>query len=190
MILQTFEGDVYFAKIIPPEVNTVDSFSAFIAQSLPERQKIIAARNTIRKAEGTEKALAIDDFLQIVYASSSPRYDSLRTQVIEADPNNQTGLRGKYLFQIANIKAEAFIRVNDLISAGDAYKEAAESEFLTAEQKQSLWYQAAYTYAVSEKIATGEIIDYLRKAIAVYPQGERVNQIKQVIKKLLNTKSN
>ncbi|WBP10029.1 hypothetical protein O9165_02150, partial [Treponema pallidum] len=61
----------------------------------------------------------------------------------------------------------------------------AQSPFLSASQKQEAWYLTAYTYALSEKVSTEDVVACLRKAVAAHPHAARVAQIKQTIKKLL-----
>ena len=184
IVLQTAEQDMYASAVVEAEVKTeaqlIDKINALAEQRAP----VAEARHLINTTQGIEKAKAIDAFLSSVGNAESRRYDSLRMQVPALDPDNRSGLKGKYVLISADIRAKAFAQQGDYLKAGDEYKTAAETGFLTSAELQLAWYLAAYSYLMEGSIKTETVIGYLRKAIEADPHGTGVRQINQAIKKL------
>lgn len=185
LVLQSAQGDAYFAQPIHSTLSSEQELWALIRSADASRKKVLAARDRIAQTEAAEKAIAIDAFLKTVRYPRSARYDALRKEALQADHENVSGLHGDYMFHLARRRAEKFIKQENLVAAGNAYKDLAQSPFLSASQKQEAWYLTAYTYALSEKVSTEDVVACLRKAVAAHPHAARVAQIKQTIKKLL-----
>jgi len=184
IVMQTAEQETYTVYVIEADIKTDMQLIEKINALSVRRKAVVEARRLIDTAQGVEKARAIDSFLNIILNADSRRYDSLRMQVPALDPNNQSGLKGKYLLMSADIRAKHFVQCGDFVSAGNEYKAAAEAGDLAPGELQFAWYLAAYSYLMAGSVDTNTIIGYLRKAVAADPQNPGVQQIHQAIKKL------
>ncbi|MGP1490133.1 MAG: tetratricopeptide repeat protein [Treponema sp.] len=184
VVLQTADQDMYASAVIEPNITTAKQLTEKIKQLSAGRRAVVEARNAIAVSSGKEKALAIDAFLNIVGNGDARRYDSLRMQVPALDPDNETGLKGKYVLISADIRAKGFAQQGDFLKACDEYKTAAETGDLSSSELQLAWYLAAYSSLMAETVETETVIGYLQQAIAAAPQSEAVPQINQAIQKL------
>lgn len=185
-VLQTADQDMYAAAVIDEDIKTEAQLIEKIKELSAQRTAVIAARNAINTTRGIEKAQAIDHFLSIVGNAEAHRYDRLRTQVPALDPENKSGLKGKYVLMSADIRAKGFAQQGNYLKAGDEYKHAAETGELASSELQLAWYLAAYSSLMANTVDTEIIIGYLQKAIAADPQSDAVPQLKQAIQKLQN----
>ena len=149
-----------------------------------QRTAVIEARELITTSQGVEKARAIDAFLNIVGNAESHRYDALRLLVPTLDPDNQSGLKSKYVLIGADIRAKGFAQQGEYHKAGDEYRAAAELGGLASGELQLAWYLTAYAYLMAGNETPQAVIEYLQKAIEADPQSDAAEQINQAIKKL------
>ena len=184
VVLQTADQDMYASAVIEPNITTAEQLTEKIKQLSAGRRTVVEARNAIAVSSGKEKARAIDAFLNTVGNGDARRYDSLRMQVPALDPDNETGLKGKYVLISADIRAKGFAQQGDFLKACDEYKAAAETGDLSPSELQLAWYLAAYSSLMAETVETETVIGYLQQAIAAAPHSEAVLQINQAIQKL------
>jgi len=184
IVMQTAEQDMYASAAVEPDIKTPGQLIEKIHALSARRAAVVEARKLIDKTQGVEKARAIDAFLNTVGNANARRYDSLRMQVPALDPDNRSGLKGKYLLMSADIRAKRFAQQGNYIKAGDEYKAAAETTELTSNEVQLAWYLAAYSYLMAGTVETETVIGYLRKAVEADPQNAAVQQINQAIQKL------
>ena len=149
-----------------------------------QRTNVVEARKRIGSTKGAEKARAIDDFLNTVGNPEAHRYDALRIQIPALDPDNRSGLKGKYVLMSADIRAKSFAKQGNYLKAGDEYKAAAETGDLSPAELQLAWYLAAYSYLMTGTADTEIVTGYLQKAIEADPQNAAVQQLNQAIQKL------
>ena len=168
IILQTAEQDMYASAVIEADIKTETQLIEKIKALTAQRTKVIEARKHINTTKGQEKARAIDTFLNTVGNAEAHRYDSLRMQVPALDPDNRSGLKGKYVLM------------------SDEYKAAAETGDLSPAELQLAWYLAAYSYLMTENTESETAIEYLHKAIEADPQNAAVQRLNQAIHKLQN----
>lgn len=184
IVMQTPQQDIYAAAVIEAEIRTGEALLEKLTELSAQRTAVIEARALIERTQGAEKAKAIDSFLNTVYGAESRRYDSLRMQVPGLDPQNISGLKGKYLLITADIQAKTLAHKGDFAGAAAAYQAAAESGKLAAEELQLAWYLTAYAHLMADNTDTGTVIAYLQKAVQAAPESAGVPQIKQAIQKL------
>lgn len=185
-VLQTADQDMYAAAVIDADIKTEAQLIEKIKELSAQRTAVIDARNAINTTRGIEKAQAIDHFLSIVGNAEAHRYDPLRTQVPALDPENKSGLKGKYVLMSADIRAKGFAQQGNYLKAGDEYRNAAETGELAPSELQLAWYLAAYSSLMAGTVDTEIIIGYLQKAIAADPKSDAVPQLNQAIQKLQN----
>lgn len=186
IILQTAEQDMYASAVIEADIKTETQLIEKIKALTAQRTKVIEARKHINTTKGQEKARAIDTFLNTVGNAEAHRYDSLRMQVPALDPDNRSGLKGKYVLMSADIRAKSFAQQGNYLKASDEYKAAAETGDLSPAELQLAWYLAAYSYLMTENTESETAIEYLHKAIEADPQNAAVQRLNQAIHKLQN----
>ncbi len=187
VVLQTAKNDVYAAEAVQNSEKFPKALIAKIKALTAARQSVVQARNRIDNTTGVEKAQAIDSFLSKVLYAYDTKYNDLRLQVPALDPENISGLRGKYLLIRADIQAKKYAQKNDIPAACNEYIEAAQLPELSASQKQLAWFLAANTYLYSQKDVDNQVaIQYLKNSIAADPNGDGVPSMKQMIEELKN----
>ena len=184
IVLQTAEQDMYASAVIGADIKNEAQLIEKIKALTAQRTKVVEARKHIDTTKGSEKARAIDAFLTTVGNAEAHRYDSLRMQVPALDPDNRSGLKGKYVLMSADIRAKSFAQQGNYLKAGDEYKAAAETGDLSPAELQLAWYLAAYSYLMTGDADTETVVGYLQKAIDADPQNAAVKQLNQAIRKL------
>lgn len=184
IVLQTAEQDMYASAVIGADIKNEAQLIEKIKALTAQRTKVVEARKHIDTTKGAEKARAIDAFLTTVGNAEAHRYDALRMQVPALDPDNRSGLKGKYVLMSADIRAKTFTLKGNYHKAGDEYKTAAETGDLSPAELQLAWYLAAYSYLMAGDADTETVVGYLQKAIDADPQNAAVQQLNQAIRKL------
>ena len=111
-------------------------------------------------------------------------YDSLRELAIKSDEKNESGLIGKFKVFVANLKAEKLVLQKKYLEAADEYIVLLKEAELDKIDRQNAWYQIAFLYANSKKVANEKIILCLTNAINAYPESEGVGHLKEIIKSI------
>lgn len=178
--VRSFEGDVYFSKTLesPYDLNK-------IALEVLEKKAVVEKlKNDIRERNGKEKTIAIDAFFSSIHNSEHPMYDDLRNLAIESDEKNESGLVGKFKVFVANLKAEKLVLQKKYLEAADEYIILLKEKELDKVDRQNAWYQIAFLYANSKKIANEKIVYCLTNAINAYPESDGVGHLKEIIKSI------
>lgn len=166
----------YDATITTPaqyieQVATFNEKAEFVNKQIP----------IIESAEGIEKVYAID----ALYESLDPAYRylmlDLAVQVPELDPENKSGVTGKYEVQLAYSNAVEAMINGDIIGATNALLAPISTGHLNNEEKQELYYQVAYFYSLMGTDYTASVLDYLQKAYDAAPDSEIAGSIKMTI---------
>lgn len=178
--VRSFEGDVYFSKTLesPYDLNK-------IALEVLEKKAIVEKlKNNIRERNGKEKTIAIDAFFSSIHNSEHPMYDDLRNLAIESDEKNESGLIGKFKMFVASLKVEKLVLQKKYLEAADEYIVLLKEKELDKIDRQNAWYQIAFLYANSKKIANEKIVYCLTNAINAYPESDGVGHLKEIIKSI------
>lgn len=181
-VLSTAEGDVYAREKIPTHIVSADDFFLLLESKQTERAWTLTQRERISKSTGADKTTAIDLFLTDAPFVSDETRRVLVTQATAADPKNLSGLLPQYTFLATEIRASDYAREGQLVKAGDEFIMAVKSGILDSTYTQSALYTAAYYYALSGKVATAVLIDYLKQSRAACPQNTEMSlRIEQAI---------
>ena len=178
--VRSFEGDVYFSKTLesPYDLNK-------IALEVLEKKAVVEKlKNDIRERNGKEKTIAIDAFFSSIHNSEHPMYDDLRNLAIESDEKNESGLIGKFKMFVASLKVEKLVLQKKYLEAADEYIVLLKEKELDKIDRQNAWYQIAFLYANSKKIANEKIVYCLTNAINAYPESDGVGHLKEIIKSI------
>lgn len=138
----------------------------------------VAATN---KGSSVKKIEAIDT----LYNATDSDYKSFLYPLVkyacELDPQNESGLLGKFIFAQAEIEAIFAYSQGDVENAVKIYLVAANNQYVKAEQKQECFFNAAYLIAYSDTDDYEGIISYLQTAYDIAPQSSKAESIKAAI---------
>ena len=150
-----------------------------------EKKAIIQRlKEDIKEKTGKEKTIAIDAFFSSIHNSEHPMYDDLRNLAIESDEKNESGLIGKFKMFVASLKVEKLVLQKKYLEAADEYIILLKEKELDKVDRQNAWYQIAFLYANSKKIANEKIVYCLTNAINAYPESDGVGHLKEIIKSI------
>ena len=176
--VRSFEGDIYFSKNLEAPYN----LDKIILEVLEKKASVQKLKDDIKEKTGKEKTIAIDTFFSSIYNSEHAMYDELRYLAIESDAKNESGLIGKFKMFVTNLKAEKLALQKKYLEAADEYIILLKEKELDKIDRQNAWYQIAFLYANSKKIANEKIIYCLTNAINAYPESDGVGHLKEIIK--------
>ena len=178
--VRSFEGDIYFSKNLEAPYN----LDKIVLEVLEKKATLQRLKSDIKEKTGKEKTIAIDTFFSSIHNSEHPMYDDLRNLAIESDEKNESGLIGKFKVFVAALKAEKLALQKKYLEAADEYIILLKEKELDKLDRQNAWYQIAFLYANSKKIANEKIILCLTNAINAYPESEGVGHLKEIIKSI------
>jgi thioredoxin-related protein len=149
---------------------TPAEYLSLLTQSDERSKKINALVKDISKKKNNEKVLAID----ALYEETGENYRLLLEEyfpvVIELDPQNTTGLVGKYEFNMAFIQAVGFMNAGMPELAFETFLAVSQSERLLPEEKQTALYYTAFSLLSARPDARAEIYSYLESAYNAAPE--------------------
>ena len=148
-------------------------------------KEIAKLKTDIEKASGVKKVQLIDE----LYEKSSDEEKSNMTEYIlevqTLDPENKSGLLGKYKLLAAYSEAGLYMQRGDVFSARDLLVRTAEDSAVEPEYAQEAYYTAAYITALSGLMTTQQEIDYvcslIEKSINIYPESEHIEDLNQFL---------
>ena len=178
VVARSFEGDVYFSQTLKAPYNLDET----VLEVLEKKASMQKLKNDIKEKTGKDKTIAIDAFFSSIYNSENHIYDDLRRIAIESDEKNESGLIGKFKVFVATLKAEKLALQKKYLEAADEYIVLLKEKELDKIDRQNAWYQIAFLYANSKKVANEKIILCLTNAINAYPESEGVEHLKEIIK--------
>jgi thioredoxin-related protein len=178
--LLTKEGYV-FAVLNPAGESGVAEFVALIRESDGTAEKINGLVKKIAKAKGAKKVEAIDE----LFESLDPAYRHLLADYFplaaENDPENTTGLLGKYELQNAYQKATDYFSSGSPALASDTFVQLAEAAYLSDKERQEALYLAAFFLANSPEATKEGLLGLLGRSLDAAPQSEMAPNIQQII---------
>lgn len=183
VVARNMQGDIYFSS----KIENVDAIDSLMKDILKKRTFIEELKNKIKKLSGKDKTIAIYNFFSSIYNGTETVYDSLRDEALLSDPENQSGLAGKFKMNIASIKAERLALRKQYLKAADEYIILLKEQYVNGKSyidshiEQNAWYQIALLYALSKKIENAKIIQCLENAIKANPNSSAVPHLKEII---------
>ena len=143
----------------------------------------------MQKAQGFDRVKLIDAYVEAIPIQFRPTLTDLASEVLELDPENKTGLLGKFKLQkaieavgTAFAQASGFeAALNDLLILID------EPNMLNARQKQDAYYMLGYFSAQSGKVPKDEVIAYMQQAYNAAPDTQEAAHLASLIESLTGT---
>ena len=178
--LCTKEGYVV-AALEPEDFLDKTNFIENLQSCNSELERFNRLVDQTKKGSALNKVEAIDALFIATPQSYRSFLLPLVSKAIELDKNNKTGLIGKFILAKAESEAMTLYSQGDIEEAVKKYLEAADNEFLRAEEKQECFYTAAYLVTASGSTDYDGIIEYMKMAYDLAPNSSKAPAIKEAI---------
>lgn len=172
------DGDAFYSGLIPAEIKTSDDFAAFLYKQLPDGETVAKLRHGIEKKEGFEKIKAVDEFFNSVYFVDSEKYKPLLDEGIKSDPENKSGLTGKFVLAKKQLVIDKLLLQKKYDEAIGEFNDTLNMKILKPEEEQAVWCNIAYIAALSQKYSKTKIIGFLENALKAAASSSRAEDIK------------
>lgn len=172
-----FVSEVYYTEDSMTETAFTELLEGYREQ-VNYIESLIAAT---KKGTISEKINAIDSLYTVTPLAGQFFLGEFAREAVKIDPENSTGLIGKYYFFVADEKASELYRNQDEAGAIQAYLDAAESGKLEPEYKQQCYYMAAWILESVGSMDINMLIDYLQKAYDAAPDSDYAPDILDAI---------
>ncbi len=182
--LMNSQGDLFHSELIPADIKTTESFLEYLEKLLQKGELIDELKKNIAATENEEKTKAIYKFFEKIYLVNSEKYNALFEEGIKSDPNNKSGLLGKFILAKTQIVVDKLLNEKNYADAINEFKKVIEMKILTPEEEQATWCNIAYFTTASSKPNKEEVIKYLEKALSAAPKSARAKDIKKDIEYL------
>lgn len=147
------------------------------------------AISTVRKSSGTEKAVALDALYNMTVEDYRAILTPAVAEIPTLDPENTTGLAGKY--ELINGYADAvekIMRDNDIDGAVSVLTDICNSSRISNQEKQEALYTAAFMMARCGSQDYDKMTELLEKAISLEPESNMAQEIEATIQAIQNMK--
>lgn len=189
VLLLTKSGQPFAFVPISTEVKLPADMLKLIKESGRGERRVNVLYKKMQKAQGFDRVKLIDAYVEVIPIQFRPTLTDLASEVLELDPENKTGLLGKFKLQkaieavgTAFAQASGFeAALNDLLILID------EPNMLTARQKQDAYYMLGYFSAQSGKVPKDEVIAYMQQAYNAAPDTQEAAQLASLIESLTGT---
>lgn len=184
----TMEG--WLLKEIPysQEVKDFSEFKTRFNTNQANLKKLSDLASSVRKSQGLDQVMAINSFYESLPSDYRKSIEELFQKVIDLDPNDESGLLGKFELLNAYSKAEEDIKRGDIKAACLHFDQLATKDSLTAEQKQEAYYSQALIIISSFSRGSynledfNKVYDLLQKSYEASPNGIHSADIERVKK--------
>ena len=184
-LLVTETGRPFAFLPMTTETKTAQNVLDLIKAERPREKKINRLYGKIQKTQGSKKAEYIDAFIETVPERFHITLNDLFIRIIETDPENKSGLLGKYKLRIASENAARAFHAGTLDNElNELLILINEKNLLSPSQIQDAYYQLAYFAVNSGKISQDEAVTYLRQAYNAVPDSAAAAHILNIIESL------
>ena len=182
-VIYIFSKEKYLIKgfFYDDENRSIQGFEDTLAEQtsiIDDMHKMIY-QTKIGNAE--EKVKAIDALWEATNPSFRIFLYDLINSVKKLDPNNTSGLLGKYMYEAASTKSDMALLEGNIEEAVQAFLDAAEESDISADDRQQAMYTAAYICSMTGFKDDAVVIEYLEKAIQIAPESDDAPRIRRVI---------
>ncbi len=181
VLLVTPEGYVFGSIPYDETVSTAAQYIQLLNAYTETREKTATLLKQIKNKKSLDKVTAIDQLYELLEPSYRYLLIDLIKEVPESDPQNESGLVGKYQIQIAYSNAMDAFATGDVQGAVQGFVDAISGGYLSAEQTQEAYYTAAYLLAVTQSGDNAQVLAYLNNAYDAAPESEIADSIKMTI---------
>lgn len=188
-LLLTKDGIPFTQVDFSAEILTPEDGIALVTASDDNFKKLTKLQKAVESAKGAKKAQAIDELFEATDNNYRMNLEEYILLVPELDPENTTGLLGKYQLTGAYISSNVAFAMGDAEGAINCFLSLVEDEntVLDSDQIQEAYYVAAYISAQSGVSSLDEIVSLLTKAYEAAPTSEGATGIQETITALTAT---
>ena len=158
-----------------------EAYIKLIESKTADLDKINTLADAVRAASGAEKARAIDALSEATDDTRRLLLADLFRTLPSLDPNDETGLVGKYLLLTAVFDASTFYARRDFSSAIQALVSAAEDNRLDRHDRQHAYYYAGELLTTTGSTDYKAVFDYFQKAYDADPESEYAPRIAKML---------
>lgn len=158
-----------------------EAYIKLIESKTDDLDKINTLADAVRAASGAEKVRAIDALSEATEDTRRLLLADLFRTVSSLDPENETGLVGKYILLTAVSDASTFYMQRDFASAIQALASAVEDKRLSGRERQQAYYYAGEFLITSGSTDYKAVFDYFQKSYDADPESEYAPRIAQML---------
>lgn len=162
-------------------IKTLDDFKDAVEQNNEKLEQLNKLVKQTTKGSNISRVEAIDNILLLTASEYRSFLLPLFNYGIELDPENKSGLCGRFVLAKAGTEAMAYYSQGDLDSAVQSYLTAADNLYVKAEEKQECLYTAAYLVAYSGSEDYETILSLFQTAYEIAPNSTRAESIQKAI---------
>lgn len=179
LIICDKDGSPYYELTYLQDTTTLDDMVADVKYAAAVKKTLSSLEQKLETAQGAERAKVIDDLISAIPDAYIGRYYELMATIPVIDPDNESGLVGKYTLVAAEQRATMLMYSGDYLGSLEEFASAADSRYLSIAQKQECLYYAAY-FAV-EMDLWEEAISYMERAYILDPDSETGKMIAEML---------
>lgn len=171
-ILLSPEGYVFDVITYDETVTTPEQY---IEKLKPYTEKAATIKNLVKEINSTKKekkAAAIDALYETIPTTHRYLLQELVMQVPSLDPENTTGVVGKYETLVAYVNAIQHLNSNNSEAAAQTLLDTINNGHLNNEEKQYMYYLTASFYNMMGEPYVGKVVEYLQAAYDIAPETE------------------
>ncbi|QNL96897.1 thioredoxin family protein [Treponema sp. Marseille-Q4132] len=184
VFLATKEG-YYAAKIETSDEDAApEAYIKLIESKSADLDKINTLADAVRAASGVEKVRAIDALSEATDDTRRLLLADLFRTVSSLDPENETGLVGKYILLTSVSDASTFYAQRDFASAIQALASAAEDKRLGGRERQQAYYYAGELLTTTGSTDYKAVFDYFQKSYDADPESEYAPRLAEMLRSL------
>lgn len=173
------DGSPYYELTYLQDTTTLDDMIAEVKYAAAVKKTITKLEEKLGTAQGAERVRIIDELISSIPEAYVGRYYELMATVPVIDPDNESGLVGKYTLVAAEQRATMLLYQGDYLGALDEFANASDNNYLSVSQKQECLYYAAYFAA--EMNLWEEAISYMERAYIVDPDSDNGQMIAEML---------
>ena len=158
---------------------TLLDMESSITDAYKKSGTIASLNNKLENVSGPDKVLVIDELVSMTPQDYIFQFYNLINTVPELDPQNKTGLVGKYTLILTHVASLEKLFNGDAAGAAEVYADAAQNPLLTASEKLEAYYKAAtmcYYGGLNDKLK-----EYLANAIDADPDSENASILRTTL---------
>lgn len=184
-LLVTKTGQPFAFLPMTTETKTAQNVLDLIRAERSHEKKVNRLYKKTLTAQGSQRAKTLDAYIEAVPERFHTTLGGLFAEIIEADPENKSGLLGKYKLRIATENAARAFHSGTLNNElNELLVLVNEKDLLSPKEIQDAYYQLAYFSVHSGKISQDEAVTYLRQAYNAVPDSSEAEDILNLIASL------
>lgn len=179
ILVLTVNNQIYESIPCSSSGTTLSNMMTAITEAYKKSEIITALNNQLDHVSGPDKVVIIDELVSMTPQDYIFQFYNLINTVPELDPQNKTGLVGKYTLILTHVASLEKLFNGDAAGAAEVYAEAAQNPLFTASEKLEAYYKAAtmcYYGGLNDKLK-----EYLAKAIDADPESENATILRTTL---------